>query len=160
MRATPRREKIAAGVVRLLPKIFFAVYAAELFLLLTQSIWDGLPQDYFAFLGAVAVPAGCLLLSSLLRKKRNRPRPYETFPIIPLIQKDTAGQSFPSNHTASAFVLAMTAFRLSFPLGLFMLVLAAVTGASRIMAGLHWPEDVVCGMGIGVVLGVLELVIF
>ncbi len=161
LRKTPRREKIAAAGVKLLPPVFFAVYAVELLLLFLQAVQSGLAADPLRrLIGAVLFPALCLLTSSLLRKKLNRPRPYEALPIRPLIQKDTCGRSFPSNHTASAFVLAWTAFRLSFPLGCLLLVLAAVTGLSRVAAGLHWPEDVLAGCLLGTALGVIGLAIF
>ena len=51
-------------------------------------------------------PAVCLFISGLLRRKINRKRPYEQLSIRPLVQKK-GGKSFPSNHTASAFVLAL-----------------------------------------------------
>lgn len=161
LRANPRREKIAAALTRHLPKVFFAVYAAELIVLAIQCLQDGFAADRLRTLsGAVLMPALSLLTTSLLRKKLNRERPYELLPITPLIHKDTRGHSFPSNHTASAFVLALTAFQLSCPLGVMMLLLAALTGLSRVAAGLHWPKDVLCGMGIGTILGVLQLIIF
>lgn len=161
LRANPRREKIAAAVTRHLPKLFFAVYAAELAILAVQLFLDGLaPEEMRTLFGAILMPALCLLTTSLLRKKLNHPRPYEALPITPLIHKETRGHSFPSNHTASAFVLAMTAFQLSCPLGVIMLLMAALTGLSRVAAGLHWPKDVLCGMGIGITLGVLQLMIF
>ena len=161
LRANPRREKIAAAITRHLPKVFFAVYAAELAILAVQFLPGRLaPEKMRTLLGVVLMPALCLLTTSLLRKKLDHPRPYEALPITPLIHKDTRGHSFPSNHTASAFVLALTAFQLSCPLGVIMSLLAALTGLSRVAAGLHWPKDVLCGMGIGTLFGVLQLVIF
>ena len=45
---------------------------------------------------------------TLFRKAVNAPRPYETLGIDPLIEKDTAGRSFPSRHTFSLFMIAAT----------------------------------------------------
>lgn len=161
LRATPLREKVSAAITRHLPKLFFAVYAAELLRLALQFYRTKFAADTGTMLaGAIFMPALCLLTCSLLRKKLNHPRPYESLPITPLIHKDTHGCSFPSNHTASAFVLALTAFRLSLPLGIIMTLLAVLTGVSRIAAGLHWPKDVLAGMGIGILIGALELILF
>lgn len=161
LRAAPLRERLSKALVKHLPKLFFAVYAVELFFLTVQFYHAGLAANQGILLfGALLMPALCLLTSTLLRKKLDHKRPYEVFPITPLIPKDTHGHSFPSNHTASAFVLALTAFRLSFPLGIIMTVLAVLTGLSRIAAGLHWPKDVFFGAGIGLFFGILELTLF
>lgn len=161
LRKTPRREKLSAAVVRILPPVFFAVYGIELLLLAASAV-----QNHFSLspclnlAGAVLSPALCLFSSSALRTLINRERPYETLPITPLIHKDTHGCSFPSNHTASAFVLAITALSLSPALFAVMLILAFLTGLSRLAAGLHWPEDILAGALLGCFFGVLEILLF
>ena len=40
-----------------------------------------------------------------------------------------------------------------------MIILAAVTGLSRLAAGLHWPEDVLAGAGLGLLCGAVGLII-
>ena len=159
LRKNKKREKLAAMIVRGLPPLFFAVYTIQLCLMGWQVLISGFArEEVVSLIGAMAFPAGCLLVSSLLRKKFNRKRPYEQLSIRPLLDKK-GGKSFPSNHTASAFVLALTTFRLSPVLVCIMLLLAAVTGMSRIAAGLHWPEDVLCGGILGIVFGILGLLI-
>ena len=161
LRKTPRREKLSAAVVRILPPVFFAVYGIELLLLAASTV-----QNHFSLspclnlVGAVLSPALCLFSSSALRTLINRERPYELLPITPLIHKDTRGRSFPSNHTASAFVLAITALSLSPALFAVMLILAFLTGLSRLAAGLHWPEDVLAGALLGCFFGVLAMFLF
>lgn len=161
LRKTPRREKLSAAFVRILPPVFFAVYGIELLLLAASAV-----QNHFSLspclnlVGAVLSPALCLFSSSALRTLINRERPYETLPITPLIHKDTHGRSFPSNHTASAFVLAITALSLSPALFAVMLILAFLTGLSRLAAGLHWPEDILAGALLGCFFGVLEILLF
>ena len=41
-----------------------------------------------------------------------------------------------------------------------MLLLAYLTGLSRISAGLHWPSDVVAGAALGIFFGLLGLILF
>ena len=57
--------------------------------------------------------------------------------------------SFPSGHTAAAFVFAniVVAFfpSLSIPLYLF----ATLVGLSRVMLGVHYPGDILAGMVLG-----------
>lgn len=59
--------------------------------------------------------------------------------------------SFPSGHTAAAFVLAGGICLLQFPLGakLLAVLLAALVGVSRMAVGVHWPLDVLGGALIG-----------
>ena len=65
------------------------------------------------------------------------------------------GNSFPSNHSTSAMVLAMALGHI-FPLFIFcFIILAIITGTLRIMAGVHYPIDVLAGLFIGFVFGYL-----
>ncbi|MFQ5469691.1 MAG: phosphatase PAP2 family protein [Gammaproteobacteria bacterium] len=59
--------------------------------------------------------------------------------------------SFPSGHTTSAFALAgvlVLSIQIRWLTGV-LLVLAILAGLSRIVVGVHWPMDVVAGMGLG-----------
>ncbi|WP_067619391.1 phosphatase PAP2 family protein [Alicyclobacillus acidiphilus] len=79
----------------------------------------------------------------------SRPRPFDTEPFQPLLRHDP-GESFPSNHAAGGFALAMGAVHLPgyFPI---LLCLAIVLACSRTYCGLHHATDVVIGSlgGIG-----------
>lgn len=67
--------------------------------------------------------------------------------------------SMPSGHTLTAFTVA-TAIYFALPqIGrarhLWLFVLAAGTGLSRIAVGAHWPGDVAVGMSLGLLAGML-----
>lgn len=63
-------------------------------------------------------------------------------------------QSFPSGHTATAFVSAHILFKeykdVNFGLGISGYIIATATGTLRIMNNKHWVSDVVAGAGIGI----------
>ena len=102
----------------------------------------------------IVIPAIAFLLVTVIRKKLNRPRPFEVYNIASSVDHGQ-GQSFPSRHTASAFIIAFAFMYLNFYFGIVMLVLACLIAVSRIMCGLHFTEDVLSGCIISCVLGII-----
>ena len=66
-------------------------------LLVTTYLQLGLGQQVGVYL---LIPASGFVILSLFRKKINHPRPYETWGISPLLEKDSSGQSMPSRHAS------------------------------------------------------------
>ncbi|MBQ9081684.1 MAG: phosphatase PAP2 family protein [Clostridia bacterium] len=124
---------------------------------------------YFATLIALAVlwdvrglrilfaPAVGFILITLLRKLVNRPRPYETLEIEPLLEKKKSGCSCPSRHTFSAFSIAVALFYVSPVAGSITAVFGAALAYSRVIAGVHFPSDVILGGALGIALTSLGL---
>ena len=104
-------------------------------------------------LRAALVPGISFVLVTVLRKEINAPRPYEVFDAAPVIPKDTRGNSFPSRHAFSIFVIAMT-FCACCPLAWAGPVLLAVI---RVVSGVHFPCDVVVGALLGMLAGFVGL---
>ena len=100
-----------------------------------------------------AVPAIFFVLLTVVRRGINRPRPYETWNISPLIYKDTEGKSMPSRHVFSATIIAMAFFSIWQPAGIFFLIWSLLLAFIRIMGGVHYPSDVFCGFLLGVLTG-------
>ena len=98
----------------------------------------------------VLIPAAVLLVVTIIRKLVNRPRPYEKHNSPSLFERDGSGESFPSRHTASAFVLAMSGFALSVYIGAVLLLIATIIALTRIITGVHYVSDVLAGMIIAV----------
>ena len=109
------------------------------------------------FLKVTLVPFGVFLFVTLLRKLINEQRPYEKYGIPSLFNKTTKGQSMPSRHTASAFIIAMTFLYINSYIGITALVIAVLIGLSRIVAGAHFVRDVLVGAGIGILAGIVFL---
>ena len=99
------------------------------------------------------------VLVTVLRKEINAPRPYEVFDAAPVIPKDTRGNSFPSRHAFSIFVIAMT-FCACCPLawaGPVMLAAGVLLAVIRVVSGVHFPCDVVVGALLGMLAGFVGL---
>lgn len=103
----------------------------------------------------VFVPATGFVILSFLRKKINSPRPYEVWEIVPLLDRDSSGQSMPSRHVFSATIISMACLHASLTMGMICLTLSAFLGLVRVLGGVHFPKDVVVGYICGLVWGVL-----
>ena len=146
---TARKSRIYAlkFVYKILPIFVFISYPVLLISLLLNR--DG------RLLESITVPLGVFVTVTLIRKFINCKRPYEKLAIEPLMPKSTKGKSFPSRHTASAAVIAMTLFYIDFPIGIVFLVVAALIGLSSVCAGVHFPRDVIVGFLYSVIMAVI-----
>ena len=111
-------------------------------LLVITYLQQGLGKQVLMY---VFVPASGFVILSLLRKKLNAPRPYEVWEIVPLLDRDSHGQSMPSRHVFSATIISMVCFHISPTIGMACLTLSAFLGLVRVLGGVHYPKDVVVG---------------
>ena len=121
-------------------------------LLVITCLQLGLGQQVGVY---VLIPASGFVILSLFRKKINHPRPYETWDICPLLEKDSSGQSMPSRHVFSATIISMACLHASLPVGLACLLFSALLGLVRVLGGVHYPKDVLVGYACGLVWGFL-----
>ena len=125
--------------------------------LLGYLFLSGKDSGYFQFWKALLVPGISFVLLSAGRAMINRPRPYETFAIPPVIPKDTKGNSFPSRHVFSAAIIAVTFLFLS-PwswLGLVFFMISIALAVVRVVSGVHYISDVIAGILVAVIAGVI-----
>ena len=72
-----------------------------------------------------------------------RRRPFERLDGISPLSAHAGGRSFPSRHVASGLAMAAIGKRAHPGLGALMEAIAWMLGLSRVMAGLHYPSDVI-----------------
>jgi membrane-associated phospholipid phosphatase len=98
------------------------------------------------------------LVVETIKSLTNRDRPYLTLDKAHVIGWREKGDSFPSGHTTQIFFL-MTLFNVFFQLGLgtstALYAIAVVVGLTRIYVGAHYPRDVIAGMVLGSVWGII-----
>lgn len=138
-----RRMKCGSALVKWVNRICTLVIflSYPIFLLLRLMAQD---ERLLTFVG---IPAAAFLLVSLIRRLLNFPRPYEKLAIDPLIHKETKGRSFPSRHVFSAALIALTVLTVYPVWGGCLVGVSILLALCRVLAGVHFPADVIAGMG-------------
>lgn len=96
-------------------------------------------------LACIIVPAASFLIITSLRILINAARPYEATDTPNLLEKKTAGKSFPSRHVASLFIIASSWLLVNEPIGVALCILGCAMAIIRVKGGAHYPRDVVAG---------------
>lgn len=125
-------------------------------LILTLPLLFGLTAVRPAIVMAITGILG-LALYKVLKRVFVRERPFITHAAIDLAAAPLDRYSFPSGHTlhAVSFAWQLTAH---FPsLGWFVVPLALLIAASRVVLGLHYLTDVIAGAAVGALLAALGL---
>ena len=133
---------------------FMTVVMPIVYLTLLTTIYfrEGFGKQVLMY---VFIPASGFVILSFLRKKINAPRPYEVWEIVPLLDRDSPGQSMPSRHVFSATIISTACLHASLTMGMICLTLSAFLGLVRVLGGVHYPKDVVVGYMYALVWGVL-----
>jgi undecaprenyl-diphosphatase len=113
-----------------------------------------------ALLAILAVVLSDQLSSQVIKPWVGRLRPCkEHADWIHLLVNCSSGRSFPSSHAANSFAQAVL-WSCRYPrLTWYAYPLAALIAVSRIFVGVHYPSDVIAGMGLGVLCGGAILVL-
>ncbi len=102
------------------------------------------------------------LLVEVIKALSDRDRPFLTLDQTRVVGWREKGDSFPSGHTTQIFFL-MTLFIHHFQLGIGesigLYTVAALVGFTRIYVGAHYPRDVIAGVVLGSVWGILAVLV-
>ena len=90
-----------------------------------------------------------LPIYKIIKSKITRLRPFEALSGIQNLIDAPDRYSFPSGHTAAAFVMAIIISAALPLLSVPLIVWASLVGLSRIYLGVHYPTDVLAGMILG-----------
>lgn len=144
--------KLLKFTYKYVPLVVFIAYPLMVIILLfTKGITS------VEFLKVFFVPFGTFVVVTIARKLFNFQRPYEKYDIHPLIQKNKQGQSFPSRHSVSIFIIAMAYTYINVYVGIVFILLGIVIGVTRVLAGVHFIRDVFAGAVISILIGTIFL---
>ncbi len=103
----------------------------------------------------ISLAAGFLLGNTLLKNLVCRSRPCWLDKRIVLLIEMPGDYSFPSGHTLASFEGAVSIWLYNREWGTAFLILAVLIAFSRLYLFVHFPTDVLGGMGLGILIAVL-----
>jgi len=137
--------------------IEFSNWGVTLFGVLAVGLWllspPGDTRWKRACAAGLSAAALGLLANQVISHVWDRARPYEAHAgIAPLLPR-SVDPSFPSDHATAALAIAFGVFFVSRRAGWFFLAFAALVSASRVLAGMHYPTDVLASVGVALAAG-------
>lgn len=141
-----------SGLTDFLARIFgqyLPYLTISLFILLALKIKNLKTKWHLLFWAALSIILARGLIAEIMRFFWYRARPFIELEFEPVINHIASG-SFPSGHMAVLFALVLPAFLISKRFGKWFLIFAILTGIARVIAGVHWPMDIVAGAVVGI----------
>lgn len=132
--------------------VFFAHYLPYLivlvFLFLLARAQIGMREKITIAAASVAsVFLARGILTELIRYFFHRPRPFLVHDTVHLLSETS--YSFPSGHATFFFALAATLYFYNKHWGVWFGIGAVCMGVARVMAGVHYPSDIIGGALMG-----------
>lgn len=125
---------------------FFAVFAIFLFPLFLI----GLRSWRITLLKGIYALCIAYVANALIALAWYRERPFRDLDGTVLLDTSTLFDSFPSDHAALSASVAIIILFASRARGSIAVILALCIAAGRVLAGVHYPSDVVAGIGVGI----------
>ena len=142
------QSRIFDAVVVFLAEYFQYFLLFAFFLLVYFSQYAKQEKLRIAGVVTVSVVVARLGITEIIRFFYHRPRPFLTHDVHQLVIENA--WSFPSGHAAFFFAMAMALYFYNKKWGIGFFFAAIVMNISRIIAGVHYPSDIIGGMIIGV----------
>ncbi len=123
------------------------------------SIYQKREKFYILGVTALSTIIARLGITEIIRFLTKRPRPFLLHSLNKLLTNgwfysDTEW-SFPSGHSAFFFAMAMVIYLYNRKWGAWFFIAAILMNISRIVAGVHYPSDILGGAIVGIVIGYL-----
>ena len=134
------------------------VYTNIVFFALVLALLVLGPNPRSSLIAAASAALGYAVVT-VSRKLFNYPRPYEVYDFYIVKPREKQGESFPSRHCYSAFVITTLSWLVSPVVSAALLLLAVLIAVTRVLLGIHFVRDVLCGGAMGVIFGVLGVLL-
>lgn len=156
-------DKIVVFFAQYFP--YLVIFSAILFLLFHHEVFSKKEpfkalqkkwkEVFYVFFSVIAAWLVSIVLKIILKV----PRPFVEFTnVLPLLKP--TDYSFPSGHSAFFMATAVAIFLCHKKVGYFFILSALLIGIARIIAGVHYPIDILGGYLFGSVISYLLLKLF
>jgi len=119
---------------------------------IASDLIDRLPDKRQVFLPLIFFAAAWAvgwLVNLLIGMSIREPRPYITNPQTKILFKSLMSwKTFPSDHSMSAWLMVFMAYIFHLPAAWALIPMALWLGWGRVYAGLHYPLDILGGLGV------------
>ncbi len=112
-------------------------------------------KKYSQLIRIVLVCGISFIVVSIFRYFYNAKRPYTMYNYEPIVFRNKEGQSMPSRHVFSAFVIACAFAYINPKFSIIYFVVATLIAIHRVLVGVHFIKDVVAGALIGIISGII-----
>lgn len=129
---------------------YLLVIASVISLLLWKTDWVTKKSALLAAVLSTVISRGIFV--ELIRIVYPHPRPSVTLSSVLQLLTETSS-SFPSGHAAFFFALSSVTYHYNRKLGLIVFTASVMMGLARIIAGVHYPLDILGGAILGLCIG-------
>ena len=144
------------GVLLVLAVVFFLLFHQEKSIF-TKEPFRGLKQRIVEIFMVFIAAAGAWVIASFIKALIGAPRPFRLLDEVNLLLDYGGFDSFPSGHASFFAALAMTLYFYHRKAGIIFFAGALLIGIARIIAGVHFPLDILVGYALG---GLLAWVVY
>jgi len=136
--------------------VFFASFLVWGMVLLLSFLWfiDGRVKKEVVVHSLLSC-VSAWILTSLIKALFNFQRPFEISNVVPMTILIPYDSSFPSSHSAFSFALATSVWFHDKRLGNIFFVLAILVSIGRVLAKVHFYQDVIVGAFLGILVSFL-----
>ena len=100
----------------------------------------------------LAIPVGlATFISEMISKSVNRARPFITDRATNFLNHSNDG-GMPSHQMVFTIALAFCVIGFHRNIGVIILIMALISGVGRMAAGIHYPTDLIVGIGLGLLI--------
>lgn len=143
----------------LMPKITLLGDAGIFWIVLALALLIPKKTRKTGIMMGVALILGLLVCNITIKPLVARIRPYDVKGIAPYLASIQKDYSFPSGHTTASFEGATVILIQHRKWGIAACVLAALIAFSRMYVYVHYPTDILGGLILGVIFGILGVLI-
>lgn len=142
--------------------VFLAAYlqyflVVAFLVILYFSAYPRRQKLYIFWITSISIVVARFGITEIIRFFYHRPRPFLMLQVNKLLSSgwfySDKEWSFPSGHSAFFFAMATAIYLYNKKWGIWFFVAAVLMNISRIVAGVHYPSDILGGAVVGIVVG-------